>query len=79
MKQCLVRSCSVGASSILAVAVVGLAASPAFAGTPRHTASVHGQQSHRTLSAPARPGNAAGSQLRSDALIHIMKPGPRMC
>jgi hypothetical protein len=44
------RSCSLGASSILAVAAVGFAATPALAGTPQ-TASVHGQQNSRTHSA----------------------------
>jgi hypothetical protein len=45
------RSCSLGASSILAVAAVGFAATPAFAGTPQTAASVHGQQNSRTHSA----------------------------
>jgi hypothetical protein len=73
MKQCLVRSCSVGASSILAVAVAaGMAATPAFAGTPHTASSVHAQQNRRTLSAPVKDRS-------SYVLIHTMKLDPRMC
>jgi hypothetical protein len=64
------RSCSLGASSILAVAVVGFAAAPAFAGTQQTTASVHGQQNSRTHSARVN--------VHPSLLIINKRPDPRM-
>ncbi len=76
MKQFVVsrRSCSLGASSLLAVAAVGFAAAPAVAGTPH--ARVRAQTT-RTIGKPApRPPLVVVG--KKTFRVHRMRPGPRM-
>jgi hypothetical protein len=77
MKQFAVsrRLRSLGASSIVAVAVVGFAAAPAVAGTQHVARSVHAQHSSRQgprMNHRMRPGP------RMNLRVHRTRTGPRM-
>jgi hypothetical protein len=75
MKKCLLsrRMCSIGASSILAVAVVGSAATPALAGTPQHA------RPNPRMSVKVRPNPRMSVKTRPNPRMSVKtRPNPRM-